>query len=46
VLTIPVRLKPAWSYRFWLNRGKYDSFQSREGVKLASVAVIFKTREK
>jgi len=44
VLTIPVRLKPDWSYEFWLNRGKYDSFQSQEGVRLESVAVTFQTR--
>ena len=41
---IPVKLKPDWSYRFWLNRGKYNTFRSREGVPLSSVAVRFETR--
>jgi len=44
VLTIPVRLKPGWSYQFWLNRGKFSSFQSQEGIPLESVAVTFETR--
>lgn len=44
VLTLPVKLKPNWSYQFWLNRGKYNSFQSKDGVKLESVAVTFETR--
>jgi hypothetical protein len=46
VLTVPVELKPAWDYEFWLNRGKFDSFQSEDGVKLASVRVTFRTRAK
>ncbi len=46
VLTIPVKLKPGWSYQFWLNRNQYDSFQSKEGVKLESVEVTFQTRQK
>jgi hypothetical protein len=46
VLTIPVRLKPKWTYRFWLNRGQFNSFQSQEGVRLESVPVTFKTRAK
>jgi hypothetical protein len=44
VFVLPVRLKPGWSYQFWLNRGRYDSFQSEEGVALPSVEVTFKTR--
>jgi hypothetical protein len=45
VLTIPVALQPGSSYEFWLNRGKYDSFRSAEGVKLRSVHVTFATRK-
>ena len=44
VLTIPVELKPDWSYELWLNRGKFDSFQSAERVKLRPVHVTFSTR--
>ncbi len=44
IFVLPVRLKPDWSYQFWLNRGRYDSFQSEAGVPLPSVAVTFKTR--
>ena len=44
VLTIPVKLKPEWKYEFWLNRGTYDSFRSREGVALESVSVTFETK--
>ena len=44
VFTIPVRLKPDWSYEFWLNRGRFDTFRSKAGVRLESVAVTFKTR--
>jgi hypothetical protein len=46
VLTIPVELQPSWSYELWLNRGKFDSFQSAEGVKLRPVHVTFATRAK
>jgi uncharacterized protein DUF4932 len=46
VLTVPVELQPDWSYEFWLNRGKFDSFQSADGVKLRSVHVTFTTRSK
>lgn len=45
VFTMPVRLKPGWSYEFWLNRGKYQSFVSKEGVPLEPVAVTFQTGE-
>jgi hypothetical protein len=44
VLTVPVELQPDWSYELWLNRGRFDSFQSEEGVKLPSVHVTFRTR--
>jgi hypothetical protein len=45
VFVLPVRLKPDWSYHFWLNRGGYDSFRSEAGVPLPSVEVNFKTRQ-
>ena len=41
--TAPVKLKPNWSYEFWLNAGQFDSFRSAEGVPLESVHVTFKT---
>lgn len=44
VLTIPVKLKPDWDYELWLNRGRFDSFQSQDGVKLQPVKVTFRTR--
>ena len=44
-LTLPVELKPAWDYEFWLNRGRFNSFQSEDGVPLASVHVTFRTRK-
>ena len=45
VLTLPVTLKADWSYEFWLNRGRFNGFQSAEGVPLASVHVTFRTRK-
>jgi len=45
VLTLPIALKPDWSYEFWLNRGRFDSFRSAEGVPLRSVHVTFRTRK-
>lgn len=44
VLTIPVKLKPSWTYRFWLNRGRFNSFRSERGAPLSSLPVEFKTR--
>jgi hypothetical protein len=44
VLTIPMRPKPNWEYRLWLNRGQFNSFMSEEGERLESVAVTFRTR--
>ena len=44
-LTLPVELKPDWSYEFWLNRGRFSSFRSAEGVPLRSVHVTFRTRK-
>lgn len=42
-LTIPVELQPEWDYEFWLNRGKYNSFQSEDGHRLRPVHVTFRT---
>lgn len=44
VLTIPVELEADHEYELWLNRGKFDSFQSQERVKLEPVRVTFRTR--
>jgi hypothetical protein len=44
VLTVPVRLRAGWTYRFWLNRGRYQSFRSADDVSLAPVEVEFRTR--
>jgi hypothetical protein len=44
VLTIPVALDPEWDYELWLNRGKFDSFRSADGVRLRSVHLAFRTR--
>jgi hypothetical protein len=44
VLTIPVRLEPDHDYELWLNRGRFDSFQSADRVKLRPVHVTFRTR--
>ena len=43
VLTVPIQLKPDTEYELWLNRGKYDSFQSAAGHKLEPVHVTFRT---
>jgi Domain of unknown function (DUF4932)/Bacterial Ig-like domain len=41
--TVPVTLKPNWSYEFMLNSETYDAFRSEEGVPLEPVSVTFKT---
>ena len=41
--TIPLKLKPNWDYEFWLNAGRFNSFQSEDGVPLESVTVTFRT---
>ena len=46
VLTIPVRLKPDWSYAFLLNSDRFQSFRSREGIPLEPVHVTFQTRKR
>jgi hypothetical protein len=43
IWTIPVELKPDWSYEFMLNSETYDAFRSEEGVPLEPVSVTFKT---
>ena len=43
VWTVPVKLKPNWEYSYRLNWGKFQSFQSREGVPLEPVQVTFET---
>lgn len=43
VITLPVKLKPNWDYEFWLNRGRFDTFRSEEGVRLKPVHVRFRT---
>jgi len=43
VWRVAVRLKPDWTYRFWLNSERFNGFQSREGVALESMAVTFRT---
>ncbi|HZN37469.1 MAG TPA: DUF4932 domain-containing protein [Planctomycetota bacterium] len=46
VLTVPIKLKPDWSYELWLNHGKFDTFRSEDGTPLQPVHVTFKTRAK
>ena len=41
--TVPVRLKPGWSYEFMLNSATFDAFRSEAGVPLEPVSVKFKT---
>ncbi len=41
--TVPVTLRPDWSYEFMLNSETYDAFRSEEGVPLEPVSVTFKT---
>lgn len=43
VLTIPVRLKPGWTYRFQLNSPRHQGFRSSAGVALEPVPVEFRT---
>ncbi len=41
--TVEVKLKPEWSYEFWLNSDRFTAFQSQEGVPLAPLKVTFQT---
>ncbi len=43
IWTVPVELKPDWSYEFMLNSETYVGFASEEGVPLEPVSVTFKT---
>jgi hypothetical protein len=43
VWTVPIKLKPDWTYRFRLNSDRFQAFRSEEGVLLAPVKVEFKT---
>jgi hypothetical protein len=43
VLTIPVELKPNWSYEFSLNCQSYRNFKSAEGIELEPYKVSFRT---
>jgi len=45
VWTVPVELKPAWTYRFMLNHGRFQGFRSQDGTPLAPVTVTFTTRK-
>lgn len=42
-VTLPVSLVPEHDYEFWLNRGRFNSFRSRDGAPLASVHETFRT---
>lgn len=44
VLTIPVALRPAWTYRFGLNSAQHNAFRSADGKILQPVDVTFTTR--
>jgi hypothetical protein len=44
VFTMPVTLEPDKEYRFGLNSGRFNAFQSEQGIHLAPVVVRFKTR--
>ena len=43
IWTLPVELKPDWSYKFMLNSETYVGFASEQGVSLEPVSVSFKT---
>jgi hypothetical protein len=44
VFSLPVRLKPGWTYRFMLNSQRYTSFRSADGTPLEPLNVTFTTR--
>jgi hypothetical protein len=44
VFTVPVTLQPDKEYRFGLNSGRFNAFQSEQGIHLAPVVVRFKIR--
>ncbi len=43
IWSVPVKLKPEFTYRFMLNADGFESFCSEEGVALEPVAVTFTT---
>jgi len=43
VLTWPVKLKPDWSYEFFLNSGKFQGFRAEDGAPLRPTHVTFQT---
>jgi hypothetical protein len=43
IWTVPVELKPDWTYEFMLNSETYDAFRSENGVPLEPVSVTFRT---
>jgi hypothetical protein len=45
VLTVPIRLEPRRTYRFWLNSDRFQGFKSAEDVPLEPVEITFSTRE-
>ena len=45
IITVPVQLKPNWTYRYWLNSDRFKNFASAEGIPLRPVKVEFKTGE-
>ncbi|MBW2701437.1 MAG: DUF4932 domain-containing protein [Deltaproteobacteria bacterium] len=46
IFSVPVKLKPNWAYKFWLNSQRFQNFASAEGVSLLPIKVEFKTRGK
>jgi len=42
-ISLQVKLKPNWTYEFWLNRGQYRSFRNEKGIPLEPVHVRFST---
>jgi Domain of unknown function (DUF4932) len=40
---LPVKLKPNWTYRVYLNMGHYNSFRSAEGTPMPSLGYTFRT---
>jgi len=46
VFTIPVRLKPEWTYTFSLNCPNFHDFRSKDGIPLDPVPVTFTTRSR
>lgn len=43
IWSVPVKLRPGWSYTYMLNSDRFTGFRSTEGVPLAPVTVTFQT---